>query len=614
MGFFNNLLREKPKVHPEAGEARAGRAQMQRPSQTRPAASARTGAGVAEQKGKEPPREPLRVITNPRRAQGLDSEHSAQEAEGDRRYTRVQSIDQLPQYAKVLSEKDGEVPVPDATRKMALALQIGHLKAAILLNGDTAITSNEYRSLRGILRHHQFSVDAVYIATQDAFGFVLGASKEREESGVIHESAQSVRNFDAILEAGVKAGASDIHVCIRDNGAVVLLRVYGLMNECMTLSRDDAIEAVGVAYNKLATESSRGRNDPQFNQRRKQYCMIDRVVSGRRWRFRYQSSNVEGGLDIVMRILPAEMIAETKSLAELGYEDTQRELLKLAMMRSIGAIFVAGETGSGKSTTLMTLMTMDPERHRYKWYSVEDPVEYKMFGVSQIPVQRDTADDDNGPFIEAFRALLRMDPNVMMIGEIRDKETADLFAPAVMSGHRCLTTVHAPSGVGIAGRLSSAPIMMPRAILAGKRFISALVYQSLVPTLCPHCRKPAKDVLDYDYIAYIEDKFSVDASQMYVASGISCGHQKCQKGVAGQTVAAEVIIPDSQMLILLREGKDTEAEEMWRRTRTSGFDSPDMTGKTAFEHALYRCLKGQIDPRHLETTFESFRTYEVIEI
>ncbi len=563
----------------------------------------------------QPARETLRVVMNAESFKPTPS--LQQELDADRRHHRVSSLEQLPRYTTILSAKDGEIPSTDAARKVALAVQVGTLKAAIILNGDPACASNEYRSLRSSLRHHNYTVDTVYIATQEVFGVVhrsAAGSKERGEGGAIHESAASIKTFDMILEAGVKAGASDIHICIRDNGAVVLLRVYGILTQIMALSTDEAIEAVGVAYNKLAGETSRSRTAPQFNQRAKQYCMIDRVVNGRRWRFRYQSSNVEGGLDVVMRILPAEMVAETKSLAELGYEASQQEMLRLAMMRSVGAVFVAGETGSGKSTTLMTLMTMDPERSRYKWYSVEDPVEYKMFGVSQIPVQRDTSDEDNAPFIEAFRALLRMDPNVMMIGEIRDKETADLFAPAVMSGHRCLTTVHAPSGIGIAGRLGSAPIMMPRSILAGKRFISALVYQSLVPSLCPHCSALAAEVLDYDYLSYIQEKFSVDTSRIRVASGRDCGHPKCVKGVAGQTVAAEVIIPDSQMLILLREGKDTEAEEMWRRTRTTGFDNPNMNGKTAFEHALYKCLNGQVDPRHLEATFESFRTYEMIDI
>lgn len=539
------------------------------------------------------------------------------EEESEQRYIRVKELDQLPRYTSILSEKNGEIPSTDAGRKVALAVKIGALKAAIILNGDPARASNEYRSIRNSLRHYGYSIGSVYIATQEVFNAVhRSADKKLDNSEYrrIHENAESIKTFDMILEAGVKANASDIHICIRENGAIVLIRIHGIMKQIMTLSTDEAIEAVGVAYNKLAVETSRSRTAPQFNQRAKQYCMIDRVVHGHRWRFRYQSSNVEDGLDVVMRILPAQMIAKTKSLAELGYEESQKEMMRLAMMRSVGAIFIAGETGSGKSTTLMTLMTMEPERSRYKWYSIEDPVEYKMHGVSQIPVQRDTSDDDNAPFIEAFRALLRMDPNVMMIGEIRDKETADLFAPAVMSGHRCLTTVHAPSGFGIVARLGSAPIMMPRTILAGKRFISALIYQSLVPTLCPHCSMLASDVLDHNYLSYIQEKFSVDTSRIRVASGKNCGHPNCVNGVAGQTVAAEVIIPDSQMLILLREGKDAEAETMWRMTRTAGFDNPDMNGKTAFEHALYKCLNGKVDPRHLEETFESFRTYEKVEI
>lgn len=545
----------------------------------------------------------------------LDEDSRSQELHDNGRHIKVQGQEQLPSYQSILNAKDGEIQTTDACRKIALAVLIGPQKAAIILNGDTAASKTEYKSLRSILRHGKYAVEATYVVQQDIFSRIhatAGVELKDDEGFTIHESAQSHKNFELILEEGIKAGASDIHVCVRENGATVLIRVYGILTPVLNMGREEAIEAVGVAYNKMAIESSRSRTAPQFNPRMKLYCMIDRVIGGKRWRLRYQSSNMEGGFDVVMRILSAEPIVDSKSLSELGYEASQQEQLRLAMMRSVGAVFVAGETGSGKSTTLMTLMTMDPERGRHKWYSVEDPVEYRMHGVSQIPVQRDTADEDSMPFIEAFRALLRMDPNVMMIGEIRDKETAELFAPAVMSGHRCLTTVHAPSGIGIIGRLSSAPIMMPRSILAGKRFISALVYQSLVPTLCPHCKKPASNVLDEEYLSYIEQKFEISTAGMFSASNQNCGHKGCVKGIAGQTVAAEVIIPDSHTLILLRDGLDAEAELRWRQTRISGFDHPDMTGKTSFEHALYKCTQGIVDPRDIETTFESFKTYEIV--
>ncbi|MFN7536617.1 MAG: GspE/PulE family protein [Burkholderiales bacterium] len=560
----------------------------------------------------------------------------------------IHTLAQIPDFNKILNIPGAELEEVASYRTVCLALESDEKKTFVLLNGDAAQYAHEYRALCSLLRHKGYAIDAAYLSTQPVYESFLKVAKEsaaelrrlaslaapdnnegqpgnpgQQNSPqaakntealeyLVKGTAPSISAFYKILEKGVSLGASDIHICIREKGAKVLMRIFGQVEPVISMSREDALEAVGVAYNKLASENSRSRTAHQFNPRDKQYCTIEVAIAKQRWRIRYQSTNVEGGLDVVLRLLASDLIAESKSLPDLGYSASQCEQMRLGLMRAVGAIFMAGVTGSGKSTTLKTLVTMDPLRARSKWYSVEDPVEYRITKVSQIPVQRDTSDEDSMPFVEAFRALMRMDPDSILIGEIRDKETADLFSAAVMSGHRCLTTVHASSAIAIAGRLCSQPILMPRPVLAGKSFISLLVYQNLLPELCPHCRQPATTVCDSDYLGFIARKFAVDTSGMYVSSGHSCGQPKCRNGIIGRTVAAEMIAPDSDMRALLHDGKDIELERMWRRTRTVGFDHEDMTGKTAFEHGLYKCLTGQVDPRDLEASFESFQTYELI--
>lgn len=560
----------------------------------------------------------------------------------------IHTLAQIPDFNKILNIPGAELEEVASYRTVCLALESGEKKTFVLLNGDTAQYAHEYRALCSLLRHKGYAVEVAYLSPQPVYESFLKVAKESaaelrrlaslavpdnnvrqprdqgqqntpptlKSNGVTQNSlkgsAPSINAFYNIVEKGISLGASDVHICIREQGAKVLMRIFGQLEPVISMSREDALEAVGVAYNKLASENSRSRTAHQFNPRDKQYCTIEVAVAKQRWRIRYQSTNVEGGLDVVLRLLASDLIAESKPLADLGYSASQCEQMRLGLMRAVGAIFMAGVTGSGKSTTLKTLVTMDPLRSRSKWYSVEDPVEYRITKVSQIPVQRDTSDEDSMPFIEAFRALMRMDPDSILIGEIRDKETADLFSAAVMSGHRCLTTVHASSAIAIAGRLCSQPILMPRPVLAGKSFVSLLVYQNLLPELCPHCRKPATSVCDSDYLGFIARKFAVDTSGMYVSSGHSCGQPNCRNGIIGRTVVAEMIAPDSDMRALLHDGKDIELERMWRRTRTVGFDHEDMTGKTAFEHGLYKCLTGQVDPRDLEASFESFQTYELI--
>ncbi len=565
-------------------------------------------------------------------------------------FVRIKSADQLPDGLAVLNAEGGALATFSTLARVALAVLTGDQKSFIVLNGDTAIQSGEHRQLRGALRQQQFEVVATYVAPQQLFesltadspaagdiappapaepelrrfvppaaggGMATIAPATTAAAGasdlLARNAARSVANFYRIMEKGVALGASDVHFCVREKGAKVLMRIFGQIEQIMSLTREEALEALGVAYNKLASENSRSRTAHQFNPRDKQYCTIELTLGGTRWRIRYQSTNVEGGLDVVLRLLASDMISESKSLQNLGYSSSQCEQLRLGLMRAVGATFMAGVTGSGKSTTLKTLATMDPLRASSKWYSVEDPVEYRITKVSQIPVQRDTSDEDNLPFVEAFRALMRMDPDSILIGEIRDKESADLFGAAVMSGHRCLTTVHASSAIAIASRLCSEPILMPRAVLAGKGFISLLVYQTLLPELCPHCRRPAADGCEPDYLAYIAGKFEVDVSGMQVSSGTSCGQPKCRNGIIGRTVAAEIVTASTDMRVLLLEGKDIDVERMWRRSRWARFDDEDMTGKTAFEHGLYKSLQGQVDPRDLEANFESFQTYELMQ-
>lgn len=530
---------------------------------------------------------------------------------------RINQPSELPAYSQVLTDPEGEITISASLRKNVAAVQLGQNQAAIVINGDSlAPNSNEIRTLRSALRNKSYQILGTYIATATIFAQVSRASGD-EKTASATGSADSVRLFDKILESAIHAGASDIHICVRTESTQVLLRVYGQLRRIMSLPSDAAIEAVGVAYNKMAVEGSRSKQEPQFTATRYQYCVVRRQIGSSQWRFRYNSVRAEGGFDVVLRVIRERTHDDRRSLESLGYEDSQREQLKFATMKAVGSIIVAGETGSGKSTTLNTLMTTGDNLATLKSYSVEDPVESRMFGVTQIPIQRDvSAEEDNAPLLEASRALLRCDPDVIMIGEVRDKDVADFFGQAVQSGHRVMTTVHATSAIDIIMRLVSPPILMPIETLTSKRFISALVYQTLLPRLCPKCSIPARDVLGDDYVDFIASKFNVSPIGMRVRNEAGC--PDCRKGridgIIGQTVAAEIIQPDTQLLKHLRVRDDLEAELYWRQTRRSGFDDPDMTGKTAFEHALYKALLGMVDPRDIESSFESFRTYEVVPI
>ncbi|MFO0151675.1 MAG: hypothetical protein ACK52D_01400, partial [Burkholderiales bacterium] len=261
----------------------------------------------------------------------------------------IHTLAQIPDFNKILNIPGAELEEVASYRTVCLALESDEKKTFVLLNGDAAQYAHEYRALCSLLRHKGYAIDAAYLSPQPVYESFLKVAKEsaaelrrlaslaapdnnegqpgnpgQQNSPqaakntealeyLVKGTAPSISAFYKILEKGVSLGASDIHICIREKGAKVLMRIFGQVEPVISMSREDALEAVGVAYNKLASENSRSRTAHQFNPRDKQYCTIEVAIAKQRWRIRYQSTNVEGGLDVVLRLLASDLIAESKS-------------------------------------------------------------------------------------------------------------------------------------------------------------------------------------------------------------------------------------------------------------------------------------------------------------
>jgi type II secretory ATPase GspE/PulE/Tfp pilus assembly ATPase PilB-like protein len=347
-----------------------------------------------------------------------------------------------------------------------------------------------------------------------------------------------------------------------------------------------------------------------------QVAMIPLLIHGEQITLRFQSHPAVDGLDVILRILRGSRAdqAELLKLERLGYTDSQTKLLMEAVGTAWGGIFVAGVTGSGKTTTLNTLLTQLARPGNRKIISIEDPVEYQVEGVSHLSVQRQGTDDRSNPFLVAMMAFLRMDPDVGMFGEIRDAVSAEMAMAAIQTGHKILTTVHATSAVGVIGRLTSKALGLNRESICNPEFLSALVYQVLTPLNCPHCKVPAASVMTPASLQTYQDIFALDTRQFFCASDKGCSH--CRKpgidyknservGVRGVKVHAEVLVPDLELLLLLSQGKDIEARRVWRNRRNTAFDNPEMHGKEAWGHALYDMSQGLVDPYYFELNFGS---------
>lgn len=455
-------------------------------------------------------------------------------------------------------------------------------------------------------------------------GIYVGSTEENlllqsrlQQRGAPQESGTeritgAYRNFDMVIGRAIDAGASDVHFEFRNDDHVrVRMRIHGKLrdpdaNDQLAQDYGAMIDAVSATYNSRADPNSRSHN--HFDGMHHQSCSVPFTYKARKYQLRFQSVKENRGVDIIIRVLLNEVVdADILSLEQLGYSPDQIQMLEDAVQRSPGLLIVAGETGSGKSTTLRTLMTYERKSGK-KFYSIEDPVEYIQPHVTQIPIQRKAESFSTGetPFGAAAKVVLRGDPDKVMPGEVRDRETGSFAKSMTETGHQVLSTVHASSCFGIVPRLVSQEIGMPLETVAAPRFLSAMVYQKLMPSLCPACKIPADGALAADMLQAITD-LGIDTQKVFV-EGPGCA--RCRgKGTVGQTVVAEVCETTDALLSLIREGKHWEAERAWRETRHPDFLVPDMRGRTAMEHAIHKMACGAIDPRDIESAFYRLGKY-----
>lgn len=437
----------------------------------------------------------------------------------------------------------------------------------------------------------------------------LNKREDDTEAMSKEENSEIIRSFDAICQQALAQNASDIHFQINDEGsrANIKFRVNGGIVMHTDMTRNRAIQLVRTAYTSLADPDS--RND-SYSERDYQDCAIDRVYREGRVRMRYASSpTAPDGTDVVLRLLPIGL-KDNKRLRfeDLGYDAWHANEIARAFARSQGITIIAGTTGSGKSTTLKhAIEGIAIERSDAIIRTIEQPVEYEIRGARQSSVVPKKDGSGENPFARAIRSAMRQDPDVLMIGEIRDEQTADLAVLAVRSGHQAMSTIHAESALNIIDRLNGLGIK--RDDLASPGLISGLAYQRLMPTLCPHCRIPMQQTEDslpehtpirstLERLQHLLGK--AHSSCIYFRNHKGCPH--CSRGKLGRTLCAEVIRPSLDILEAIRTGDSISAFRVWRGQIVPG-RMDHFGGRTAFEHGLTKMIAGKVCPADIEHGF-----------
>ena len=360
------------------------------------------------------------------------------------------------------------------------------------------------------------------------------------------DEAPIIRLINALLAEAIKENASDIHIEPYEDRLVVRLRIDGVLKEVLQPQRALAPLLVSriKVMSKLDIAEKRLPQDGRISLR----------VGGRSVDVRVSTLPSSHGERVVLRLLDKQ--AGKLDLAHLGMAQQELDEIGSLIKRPHGIILVTGPTGSGKTTSLYAMLTVLNERSR-NIITVEDPIEYYLDGIGQTQVNSKV----DMSFAKGLRAILRQDPDVVMVGEIRDIETAEIAVQASLTGHLVLSTLHTNTAVGAITRLRD---MGVEPFLLSSSLIGTIA-QRLVRRLCTTCREP--------YPASESDKKLLGISQqtepvtIYRANGCNqCNHL----GYRGRIGLFEVVSIDESMRQLIHEGAAEHQLEAQARATTQG--------------------------------------------
>ncbi|MCW8910786.1 MAG: type II secretion system ATPase GspE [Gammaproteobacteria bacterium] len=369
----------------------------------------------------------------------------------------------------------------------------------------------------------------------------LAETIEPEDLLEAEDDAPIIKLINAVLSEAIKINASDIHIEAFENRMRIRFRVDGVLREILQPPRNIAplvISRIKV-MSKLDIAEKRLPQDGRISLR----------VAGRSVDVRVSTLPSGHGERIVLRLLDKQ--AGRLDLQHLGMADKDRDTVSQLLQRPHGIILVTGPTGSGKTTTLYAGLTRLNDKSR-NILTVEDPIEYYLDGIGQTQVNTKV----EMTFARGLRAILRQDPDVVMIGEIRDLETASIAVQASLTGHLVLSTLHTNTAIGAITRLRDMgvePFLLASSLIG-------VIAQRLVRKLCPHCKQVhTASVAECGYLGLEQN----DSVEIYTSQGCN----ECnQLGYIGRTCIYELVPIDEQLQNMIHDGAGEQGMEKHART------------------------------------------------
>ena len=437
--------------------------------------------------------------------------------------------------------------------------------------------------------------------TPDIFGILIQADAlEKKEKGAVVKHYKAEQKQIEYINGALANRCSDLHFRLNDDKSNLYHRIDGELRHIEDLFGEELsafLETTFVSFSINRESEAYQPNTPQFSAYegvhflKKPYIKTSHVFEPHnvRVRLRKQRCPLDSGMmDEVWRVLIIDKESKIPSLDDLGFEPPQIDLIKQAIVRPQGLILVTGSTGSGKTVTLSSMLQLSANQSGQGdcIRTVENPVEITLPFARQRNIE--TAD----LFASSIEVYLRMDPDQMMVGEIRDAETAKAVVHGVLSGHPVYGTLHTSDAATVIPRLSKLDV--DNITLGEKSFLNLICSQSLIRLLCANCKKRFRESKEAgnELVESQLQKANINSSKLYGPAKNGC-HECAGIGFVGRSVLAEVVEITPKMKRMFYGGTIYEAFDHWL-TLPPCKSQGNPPNKMA--HGLLRMERGEVSP------------------
>lgn len=496
---------------------------------------------------------------------------------------------------QLLTAPNGPIPISDDLRIKIAIFESGVVYVAKGSRWDPSVKSAlNIASAAKVSRFHFREV-----STNEIVSLYKDTSNVKVETPDVERQ----KELAEIIRRASDAGASDIHLRVLKDFTEIRVRVHGRLRDLHTRQATDGMPLIKAMF-AVASDLDGSSSEISFQQGA--LTARSKILPPRLDMIRLQyTPESEGRGSIIMRLKPKAKATEI-DIDTLGYNPLQMSNISIMRMRTNGLYILAGKVSSGKTTTLQRVLNkMIVEKNReISMYTIEEPKELELPNAIQHPAKR--LPDGTDGFIEAMKAALRSDLNVIVVGEIRSKMLADLAIQAVMTGHALWSTIHAGSALGILDRLSDFGVEPWK--LQDPSVVRGLVYQRLCGVICPHCRITFRRAVEE---GRMDEKFAVQLCGIFHKSPDNLyirgdGCKECGgMGLTGRTVVAETCLTDPNLLDLFKHGKRMEMRRYWTETEASG----GMGGIPVMHHALSKVGAGLCNIFEIEEEVDLLSSY-----